>query len=1191
MNLLKLQTYGFKSFADKLEIEFGNGITAVVGPNGCGKSNVSDVIRWILGEQSARQLRGKNMQDLIFGGTEKRKSMSYCEGSMHFDNTNKLFPLDYDEVVISRKLYRSGESEYLINRRPARLKEIQDLLRDVGLGRDGYSVVGQGRMDAILNAKPEDRRAIFEEALGISKFRVRKNETERKLERTAANMDRVGDIMSVLEKRIPTLEKQSADAKQYLSLRDELRYHDVNAYIYAYDNSSSEKQKHLEKAKGLSEEIAEKEARTEKLRERYDELLRLMADADRETELLTSEATQLKIELERKAGQHNLLVEKLRNVRLSKETNEREILAAESEIKISIETVRVLSERIEALERRKSELLKQRDRFVTKIEALRSEIDEKREKLREKSDGTLSILDEVTAMRSSLASALSEKTTLSQRLAEISAEEERIRGKMTNLSKDEKQLFDEYSLAKSRKNELYGKIISLKEKSDAIRNENSTVVPELNRLSEEKMRLKTNYDMLRGISERYEGYNQTVKLLMRDAQEHDRLRRSILGVVAELLRVPEKYEIAIETALGGAMQNIVTETDADAAFLIEYLKSRKYGRLTFLPLSTVKVHNFSDRKVLREKGVLGIASEVIGFDEKYYPVVANLLGSTLVVDTMKNAVEISRRYKYGFRIVTLEGEILSPQGSLTGGSHRSKEYNILSTDRMLSECKAQLEDVSEKLDLLKGDYENKQVERKALDTERETLTQEYSLLNASVAAMEEKISGFSALSDNERNLSTQLKAERLQKTARMEILEKECGELSGKIETLNVQRRLHEELSGKDEEAYQALSAEKDKLMDEFSAVKESLAQVIAAVDNARAEIEVHGKRAEMLKESKTEKQVILVTLDKQIEALEAEIYAATGDDELQIKLSKVETEIKGSQERKEQRNAEFSRVDGERTVLSEELLSLRQSLDRESFYAERVEQELYLMQEKIMEEYGLTYSAALAFKDEDYDTKTTKKETNRIRNAINKLGPVNVNAIDEYKTVKEEFDSNTLQMEDLKKASDDLKKIIAELTEEMVTRFNSGFITISNNFTEIFKELFGGGKATMSIDRGEGVDPLDFGIEIEAQPPGKKLQNISLLSGGERALTCIAILFAILKLSPMPFCVLDEIEAPLDDANAERVAKYLRRYSDETQFIVITHKKPTMESADRLFGVTMQEKGVSKIVSVQLTEAVQHVQ
>ncbi|MEG1710301.1 MAG: chromosome segregation protein SMC [Clostridia bacterium] len=1184
MKLTKLEAYGFKSFADKLEINFNEAITAIVGPNGCGKSNVSDAIRWILGEQSCRQLRGKNMQDLIFGGTEKRKSMSYCEASLFFDNTTRIFPLEFDEVVISRKLYKSGESEYFLNRRNSTLREISDLLRDCGLGRDGYAVVGQGRMDAILNAKPEDRRSIFEEALGISKFRVRKNETERKIARTHANMDRIRDILSVLSKRIEPLLKQSNDAKEYLTLKDELKYHEINGYIYNYDNSNDQKEKYLKKIDAITEELKYNEQQYENASERYEILINKIAQTDSEIAKNNGKATEIKVQIERRIGEHNVLIERINAFEKIINGLNNDIANAEKSIKTS-------NERIESIALEKSVKyeaeklsIKEIDEMIKRLNVINEKINTQKDKIDQENSDVMQLMDDITENKSKIATLLSEKQSVNERLKVLEEEENTLSQKLNSLGGDERQLLLDYNEAERKSKILESSLWENEEEFKKLNERYIELSKQIAEYNEQYLRIKTNRDMLKGISERYEGFNQTVKLLMKDCVENSKLQRCILGVVGNVIKVQSDYETAIETVLGGALQNIITKTEEDAAEVIEYLKKNKYGRLTFLPISSVKTHWFEEKNALNEKGALGIAAKLITYDEKFQPVISNLLGGTLVADTMENAVKIARKYRYAFRIVTLEGEILTPQGSMSGGSNRTKEYNILSTDRQIAESEQKMAEISKISTTLKSEYLDTIEKRNNSMIKKEEDNKQLSFFAVTIAKYKEKIYSNSAYSENEKSSVVKLKAEKAEKELRAKYIEAEYAKAKENNDNLLILQEKTNKGASIEEKLLMELSTQKDSIIAAISENKQKSALLHSQIENINSEIErlnINNEETKKLCDYKKD----MLQMDKEAcEAIERELYYDS-DDKMSNELTALEQVVNIKMELKQQLSGEFAYIDKERATINNEVMRLNQLKSRELFNAERIDADLESMRAKIEEDYDLTYSAALRFKDNAYNMSGNKKEINRLRLCITKLGNVNVNAIEEYKEVKEEYESDCKQMEDLEKAESDLEKIIAELTIEIVNRFNVGFATINSNFAEVFKELFNGGKANMIIERVDDKEELDYGIEIEAQPPGKKLQNISLLSGGERALTCIAILFAILKLKPMPFCVLDEIEAPLDDANAERVANYLHKYSTDTQFIIITHKKPTMECANELFGVTMQEKGVSKIVSVQLTE------
>lgn len=1189
MKLTKLEIYGFKSFADKLELNFGNGITAIVGPNGCGKSNVSDAVRWVLGEQSAKQLRGKGMQDLIFGGTENRKSMSYCEVSLFFDNTERFFPLEFDEVSVTRKLYKSGESEYLLNRKPVRLRDLQDLLRDAGLGNEGYTVVGQGRMDAILNAKPENRRAIFEEALGISKFRARKGDTKRKLERTEVNMNRLRDIMSVLERQLLPLERQAENAKKFLSLRDELKYHDINGYLYNYDNATSNKERFASKITAITEELAYNESKYTEATERYDSLLAEINALDKEIATINESATELKVELERRTGEHNVKLERIKAFESNLESCAKELENAEA-------TVRSGEERLALIEKELKEKNKELNKLSLEAESLAKENVEisgetlkKRAVISQVGEGVMDVIDKLTLLKSEKASLDAEKQSLEERAVEVGFERDRLLCKIENLSESEKEELNKLTQLEQERKQAKIELDSLAEKRKVLSDKLNVQRALLADLSHSEMKARVQAEMLRNTVANYEGYSETVKRLLSVAERDKELRKRILGTVASVMKVPEKYEKAVVASLGGAMQYIVTENEESARYIIDYLRATKAGRVTFLPLASVKQNRFGDRNALRERGALTVAENIIECEDRFKPIVSNLLGATLIVDTTENAIAISKRFGYSFRIVTLTGELFSTQGSITGGAYKRDDVNALSAERLLGEaerahkvCEEKRKDAENALNVAQSDYNTVKVQ---YAEKAECLSQ----AEIALATLRERVSSGSALTENERNAFSKLEDELTRINARLESIAEEESLKKGDIELLTKKRAGLSEDADEDRRAYEQLVASKEKIAEKLSVARLAVMEKQGQIRVLSAEKETLTSAIGNAKNVVAEKNKAAENWRFAIDMTEKELYAQSKGDEMYENLATLTETVKIKTALKEQLTAEFSSRDKERESVNNDILRLMQAKSREQFNLEKVDSDLEALQEKIFEEYGLTYSAALRFKDDDYKLSANKRESTRLRNEIVALGNINLDAVGEFKKIKAEYDENDKQLKDLEKAEEDLNKIMDDLTKEMTMRFNRGFEKISENFSVIFKELFGGGKATMRIEKDPDKEEMDYGIEIEAQPPGKKLQNISLLSGGERALTCISILFAILRLNPMPFCVLDEIEAPLDDSNAQRVAKYIEKFAVDTQFVVITHKKPTMESAQRLFGVTMQEKGVSKIVSVQLTDAVKH--
>lgn len=1187
MKLKKLEAYGFKSFADKLEMDFGEGITAIVGPNGCGKSNVSDAFRWVLGEQSAKQLRGKGMQDVIFGGTENRKSMSYCEVSLFFDNSERFFPLEFDEVCITRKLYKSGESEYLLNRKPVRLRDLLDLLRDAGLGNEGYTVVGQGRMDAILSAKPENRRAIFEEALGVSKYRARKGDTKRRLERTNINMDRLRDVMEVLERQMRPLEKQAEDAKTFLTLRDQLRYHEINSYLYNYDNANESKQRFANKIAALSEEIAAAEKRYTESGERCESIFAKISETDKLIASLNEQAAAMRVELERKTGEHNLRLEKIKAF----ETALNSALEEEERAKQTAGNALFEKKRSEELaDREKAEAV----RLTEEIDALsaenvriNSEIALRREKMDKAGEGAADMIDEIISLRSRKASLIAEKASVSERTEKVCGEIDRLVRKLDSLSETEKE---ELLLFDALRNETD----ILKEESSELARKNQEIIERIVRLTEAasqardveiKARIRT--ETLSASANGFENYSDSVRRLLSDAEKQPELNGRILGTAASVMQVDEKYEKAVSAALGGSAQNVITRNEEDAGRVIEYLRTRKAGRVTFMPLSSVKINRFGKPEALAEKGAIAVACDIVRYEERFRPIVLNLLGSVLIADTMENAVAISRRFGSAFRIVTLTGELFSTQGTITGGERRSGEINALSVGRLLKESRAKLASAEKERAAAENALASAQAEKDILSDKISQSDLRLKEKEVALAALSERMSGSSVISENERTLLSRLNEEKKNALSRMDRIDAEIGLIDKKTEEFSRVKEDADVSASDERKAYEALSAQKESIAENIAAKRVELAKTQGNESLLLSKVRSLEDTISQAEKTAEEKRVAADNLRNTIEDAEKQLYRESLDDNGFESLAALNETIRIKTSLKEQLSSEFASRDKEKSVIYNDIMRFTQAKNREEFNLEKIDSDLQSMQEKIYEDYGLSYSAALRFKDENYKAASGKREINRLRNEISALGNVNVNAIESFKALKEEYDEDARQLQDLVKAEEDLNKIMDRLTKEMTGRFNKGFEQISANFSRIFSELFGGGKADMHIEPDPEKEEMDYGIEIQAQPPGKKLQNISLLSGGERALTCIAILFAILRLRPMPFCVLDEIEAPLDDSNAQRVARYIERFAAETQFVVITHKKPTMESAGRLFGITMQEKGVSKIVTVELKDAV----
>ena len=1186
--LKKVEMYGFKSFADKIELKFDQPITGIVGPNGCGKSNISDAIRWVLGEQSTKNLRGKLMQDLIFNGTDTRKSMSYCEVSLFFDNTTRLFAIPMDEIIISRKLYRNNESEYLLNRNVVRLRDILSLLRGVGLGRDGYSIVGQGRMDAILNARPEDRRSIFEAALGISTFRVQKEETERKLEKTRTNMTQIMILVEEMKRHLPELKRQSTIAKKYIEIYDELRLCEINAYIYGYDNASQDKENGKKKLQGLKEEYNLKESQYAEINEQYDEMFHRRNGIDDEITALRDKQVTLAVQVEKNAGEKNLIQERINGCMRDIESNEKLIATSKQDIEslkqANEELSTLLVRRNEEMVALETEVKEASEHFAT-VGSRVDEINQRAENLRQKLEEAVRLASQ---SNNKLVALQTEKTAIQERFEEIVLSETELTKKLQESAGEEGDLLGRYEKLRKERDNLENTLRQLTQQIKDLEFKQFNLNKELTRKQQAYSSEKGGIDMLRDFAANYRGYQASIQYLMQDAKRDKELSSHIRGVVANLMKVEPKLQLAIETALGNRLQNIVTETEEDVKYLINYLKINDYGKATFLPVSSMKPHGIERAEVLKEKGVLGIASELVSFDKHYSNVFESLLGGIVVVDTFDNAVSISRKYRYAHRMVTLTGERISNDGSMEGGSAKKQSTaNLLSYETQIAER-------SEKLDELLKDVQQAEEEKGKLDAlldeSRKTangVSDALNTLKIEIATAKEKIETSNTLSNSDKKNVLRLSSEKEKLLQRMLQIDEAITKCESHLKELAVSEKQLREKSEHARETMQLESSAKDTLYQSLSDKRYRLAVLTSNIETAEKEMKSNVTQMENLQDSITSRLSYIAQVRSAIDSMYSAMNETVTDSNLQEDMSQLLAQIKETETLKIQMDSDFQRLTDERFRLSNELEALRGTIDKEEYILNKIDDDLLELQQKVQEEYGITYSAAMQYKDENYDKDAGKERISELKQEIMKMGHVNVSSIQELEVEQARYDELLAQMDDLKKAEDDLKSALKELTTDIESRFEEGMAQINDNFKLIFRELFNGGNARLYIEKDPSKESLDQGVEIEAQPPGKKLQNISLLSGGERTMTTAAILFSILKFNPMPFCVLDEIEAALDDANAERIAKYLRKFSTSTQFVVITHKKPTMENADVLYGVTMEEKGVSKIVSVKLTEAI----
>lgn len=1189
MNFEKLELFGFKSFADKTPVKFEEGITGIVGPNGCGKSNVADAIRWVLGEQSAKNLRGSTMQDVIFNGTENRKSLSYCEVSLYFNNADKhLFDVDYDKVIITRKLFRSGESEYMLNKEPCRLRDIIDLLHQCGIGKNGYTVIGQNKVTQIMNSKPEDRRAVFEEATGIAKNKSQKAESEKRLQRVKEELTRYNDLISEIESNLRSTERKAEKTRAYNKLAEELKTNEINAYIYKRDSVDSEKKAINDKIAQIVVDLKRVNEQLEEIKDENISALVKLQNSDNELSNANARFTDVNVSIEAKNGDIKVFKERIKFLNEQIDSAKNEISQNDSFIREYDKTialnVRSIGETENKITDCELEIGRLNDRLLV-LEGVIREGDSRTDEINRKVLDSLSNLSDINLSKGSLSGELNAIITRKQEVDE----------RLGALFLKRKGLFDEKELCDNQINELDRKIFetknSVNDKEDEIKslNERSS---ELNNiiynLNSNTTALVTRCNMLSGIKDNFDGYQYAVKRLMADAKRDATLSKRIKGVVASLIRTDKKYEIAIETALGGAVQNVVTGTPEDANFLIDYLKKTNSGRLTFLPVSSMKPRNdnASMSSALREKGALGRACDLARYDGEYERVFSNLLGNTLIAENKESAVYIAKKYSFGFKVVTLDGDVFATQGSVTGGSRKSDFNGFLAGDRELEELQDKIKKARAEMDDLKAERDKNIADINKQSDNLTELNDLYLTYKEDLVKVRERLtSAENALSDAERdieeyqNLKTNTDRRYNELVAELEKVTGGTAKLLSEKDTASLE-------AAESKKNAESAKKDKDEIIEQISRQKDVLSGLKAEKDGYSMENVRISNEIARLKNDNNVCNNNIESLKAAIEKTQKELDAVSISKEDQDRLDSIKKEIDEINANKDRLNARIRELEEMRQNLMNESTNLTNNKAAQEVAIEQVESAVKYLEGKVAENYMLDYNGALQYKVEDFDVNAGLERIQELNEKIRNLGNIDAGAIEEYEQINERYQEMLAQKQDIEKADSDLREGIDTLRQEILKTFNDGFKIINENFTKIFKELFGGGKAMLELDYTDCEDPLEAGVEIRAEPPGKKLQKISLLSGGEQALTTIAILFAILKYKPMPFCVLDEIEAALDDANVGRFANYLKKFSKETQFIVITHRKPTMELADSLFGVTMEEKGVSKTVSVKLSDA-----
>ena len=1188
MNFKKVELNGFKSFADKTEIKFDNGVTCIVGPNGCGKSNVADSIRWVFGEQSAKTMRGSNMQDVIFGGTQTRKSQSFCEVTLTFDNSTRMFAdLDYDEVAMTRRLFRSGESEYLINKQPCRMKDIVDRLHNVGLGKEGYSIIGQGKIEQIMNAKPEDRRAIFEEATGIIVFKSRKQDIERRLSNSYNNLNiflqRIGEV----EHMLTPLARQAEKTRRYNELYGQLKNSEINLYIYKHDNAAEARASINAMLDSLQSAIDAGRNEVERLEAQYTEDRRRVSESDALLQQLNEQILKYTVDLEKKEGDVKVIRERIGFFREQRESSKKfiedgtaRLSAIEKEVSEAEASASDYRAKISDSEKEIAVLNEELAGFNAKL-AEYEELNDRSQK------SVIDTIENLSEIRQNIGTLSAKKEAAEERIAEIAAAAEKLKGEIEAGKKalaENKDWYDELVEYLSREKETKAakeeEIADLNTRADALSERIFNANARISALGDRK-RFYLN------VKEDFEGYKFSVKKLMSDSRSNAELAKRIKGVIADIVKCDEKYEVAIETAFGGAMQNIVTATSDDARWLIEYLKRTRGGSVTFLPVASLKPHYETDytRRALKEKGAIGLANELVRYDKYYDNVIYNLIGNTLIADNIANANEISKKYPHAFRIVTLDGDVISTSGSMTGGSRRADSGNLLANERKIEETAKEIAAAESEVKKLTAERAALEEKKERAAGEMETLRESFQEARAKLAALEEKTQSLSQkLAKDESSLRTQ-ESSLAMLYERMKGIDTEFSTSSEGEEKFSKMKSAADEESEKRKAEYDKLKSELGERNLRLNVLHVYIAQYRAAMENDRATAERLAREREELEGKLRDSASNIENIEATISDLEEMAEKTALTPEQLSELNALRERKEGLLAEKAKLNAELEGVMAKSRAAQEQIDALSEQRHRQEIELTKIDSELENLQARIDEEYQETYESCLAYKDENFDPKEGQTLVNRLKREINSLGAINHNALEEYESLSAQYEEMCSQRDDVQKGIDDTSAALEELKGEMQKQFDEGFNQINENFKKLFKELFGGGKAELQMDYTETDDPLSAGVEIVACPPGKKLTKISLLSGGERALTAIAILFAILMLRPMPFCVLDEIEAALDEANVDKFAQFLKKFAKETQFIVITHRKPTMEKADCLFGVTMEEKGVSKIVSVKLSE------
>lgn len=1185
MYLKSLEIQGFKSFADRIVLQFNKGLTSVVGPNGSGKSNIADAVRWVLGEQSAKTLRGSKMEDVIFAGTQHRKAVGFASVTITIDNSDHMLPVDFTEVTVSRRMYRSGESEYYLNKTLCRLKDIQELFMNTGVGREGYSIIGQGRIDEILSTRSEERRLVFEEAAGITKYKMRKKEAERKLESTRQNLLRINDILTELESQLGPLAQQAETARRYIDLSNELKGIEVSLFLDTIDKLKIRMEEVESQSSALREQIDEENRRIENIKSKNRSKNESLEKLKAELEALRAQIHSVDTDIEKSEGHVRLCQEKINHL-TSNNASFGEDINANKERLAQLQTeIERKQKRLAQLDRDAEHFSKLLAEAEEALKAIISRLDEGERLIEEAKQTIMDKQDHLSDVKLRINSLKNDADNFQQL-------KDRLQGEIRQsvLERDKNHMTQEELEASLRKTrEAIGHSKKAIQELEGKRAETQKSLQE-RKAGQENLRrelhgLESRQKVLSDMEESMEGYSHSVKAIMQACQQNKAFGQGIHGALAQLISVEQRFETAIEISLGGALQNIVTDDEYAAKRAIEYLKSNRLGRATFLPRSAIKPKSLDPSMLARVqnmKGFLGVASDKVSASPQYANILSNLLGRTVIVDNMDSGIAMARQFDYAFRIVTLDGELLNAGGSLTGGSTGGKTSSLIGRTRIIKELGEKIQELSQRIQESEGAIKDIEAGLFEVNLQLEQEQKTHSDLElvrmrdeSHVARIQEDIRKLTARIDMQKQQDIELDKQLQEVQAEREKEEQKAQAIDEEIKALKEHVLAHQNRN-KDEQA------KRDELHTDINDYRVSVNSVAESKQSVTEQMEHLAAEKESISQNLSKREVEKQRNLQKIEELNHEIQGVMNKIQ-HLKEEKTGRELKAEGLSEEVRilEEELSGMLDKVTQHNETILTLQEEQGRIEARKAKMEAELETIQNRLWDEYELTYGNALSIRNEIQNIKATQSRINELKNEIRQLGPVNVAAIEDYSKTKERYSFMKTQHDDLVQAEEKLTRVIQDITNVMKKQFIEQFALINKHFGQVFRELFEGGFAEVQLSDAENV--LESNIEIIVQPPGKKLQNMMLLSGGERAMVAIALIFAILKMRPAPFYILDEIEASLDDANVYKFAEYIKRFSGNLQFIAITHRKGTMEAADTLYGVTMQEHGVSKVVSMKL--------